>query len=162
MTHVPKSFTSFRSWVSARAPNGCSLSSLFYFFALFTCACRFEVTVTSGSLPPCVSHRGLFKTKHCLSQRPMLTPLVPASMTLGSRAPACRHILLRLCICLMGFDYISVLSSPVPSGVALTLRSRRIHVFGCAARSRVGWCLLCLFNMQGSPSCSRPSSTEPL
>ena len=35
---------------------------LFYFFDLSTCACSFEVTVTSVSLAPCVSHRGLFNT----------------------------------------------------------------------------------------------------
>ena len=44
------------------APNGCSLLFSSYFFALSACACRFEVTVTSVSLPPFMSHRGLFNT----------------------------------------------------------------------------------------------------
>ena len=48
--------------------------------------------------------------------------LVNSSITLARR-----HILLRLCTCLMGCDCISVLSSLVPSGVALTLRSLGIH-----------------------------------
>ena len=38
-----------------------------YFFALSTCACSFEVTVTSVSLPPCVWHRGPFNANHRLS-----------------------------------------------------------------------------------------------
>ena len=50
-------------------PLDAAFSSLFYFFDLSTCACRFEVTVTSFSLPPCVSHRGLFNTNHRLSHR---------------------------------------------------------------------------------------------
>ena len=60
--------TVFRSWVSACAPNGCSLSfvqpsSLFYFFAFSARACRFQVTVTSVSFTPLVSHHGLFNSK---------------------------------------------------------------------------------------------------
>ena len=50
-------------------PMDASFSSLFYFFALSACACRFEVTVTSVSLPPFMSHRCLFNTnqRHTLS-----------------------------------------------------------------------------------------------
>ena len=43
------------------APSlGISFFSLFYVFAPSACACIFEVTVTSVSLPSFVSHRGLF------------------------------------------------------------------------------------------------------
>ena len=37
-------------------------SSLFYLFAPSACACGSEVTVTSYSPTPCVSHRGIFNT----------------------------------------------------------------------------------------------------
>ena len=40
-------------------PLDAAFSSLFYLFALSACACRFEVTVTSVSLPPFMSRRGL-------------------------------------------------------------------------------------------------------
>ena len=45
--------------------------SLFSFFALSACVCRFEVTVTSVSLPPFVSHRCLFDTNQRLSLPPL-------------------------------------------------------------------------------------------
>ena len=50
-------------------PLDAAFSSLFYFFDLSTCACSVEVTVTTVSLPPCVSHRGLFNTNHRLSRK---------------------------------------------------------------------------------------------
>ena len=45
---------------SPAPPMDADFSSLFSFFALSLCACRFEVTVTLVSLPPFVSPRGLF------------------------------------------------------------------------------------------------------
>ena len=44
-----------------------AFSSLLYLFALSACACRFDVTVTSVSLPPFMSRRGLFNTNQRLS-----------------------------------------------------------------------------------------------
>ena len=61
-------------------------------------------------------------------------------------------------------DCISVLSSLVPSGVALTLRSLGIPLFGLCPSRFFGTNLrsLCLFKVQCRPSCSPSSSTEPL
>ena len=53
---------------SPAPPMDADFSSLFSFFALSLCACRFEVTVTSVSLPPFVSPRGLFNTNQRLSR----------------------------------------------------------------------------------------------
>ena len=44
-----------------------AFSSLLYLFALSACACRFDVTVTSVSLPPFMSRRGPFNTNQRLS-----------------------------------------------------------------------------------------------
>ena len=52
---------------SPAPPMDADFSSLFQFTALSACVCRFEVTVTSVSLPLFVSHRGLFNTNQRLS-----------------------------------------------------------------------------------------------
>ena len=44
-------------------PQWMQPSSLFYFFAFSARACRFQVTVTSVSFTPFVSHHGLFNSK---------------------------------------------------------------------------------------------------
>ena len=73
---LPRSYGHFRhsgrrppslSASRGSAPPYLSTSSLFYLFALSACACRFEVTVTSASLPPFMSRRGLFHTNQRLS-----------------------------------------------------------------------------------------------
>ena len=43
------------------------LAPLIFFFVLYLCACSFEVTVTSDSLSPFMSLRGLFSTNQRLS-----------------------------------------------------------------------------------------------
>ena len=59
----------------AAPPMDAAFSSLFYLFALSACACRFEVIVTSVSLPPFVSRRGLLNTTNVslYLQRPNLS-----------------------------------------------------------------------------------------
>ena len=56
---------------SDSAPKGCGLLFsflfLFYLSVLSAFACSFEVTVTSVSLPPFVSRRGLSNTNQRLS-----------------------------------------------------------------------------------------------
>ena len=60
-----------------------TFSSLFYLCPLSACACSFEVTVTSVSLPPFMSRRGLFNT----NQRLSLTDIVINIIITSSRCP---------------------------------------------------------------------------
>ena len=79
MPRAPATELVFWHRVSDCAPKGCGLLFsfllLFYLFALYAFACRSEVTVTSVSLPPFVSHRGLFNTNQRLSHN-LLLPVV--------------------------------------------------------------------------------------
>ena len=71
MPRAPATELVFWHRVSDCAPKGCGLLFsflfLFYLFALSALACCSEVTVTSVSLPPFVSRRGLSNTNQRLS-----------------------------------------------------------------------------------------------
>ena len=71
MPRAPAPELVFWHRVSDCAPKGCGLLFsflfLFYLFALSALACCSEVTVTSISLPPFVSRRGLSNTNQRLS-----------------------------------------------------------------------------------------------
>ena len=73
MPRAPATELVFWHRASDCAPRGCGLLfsflSLFYLFVSSAFACSFEVTVTSVSLPPFVSHRGLFNTNQRLSPK---------------------------------------------------------------------------------------------
>ena len=73
--------------VSDCAPKGCGLLfsflSLFYLSVLSAFACSFEVTVTSVSLPPFVSRRGLSNTNQRLSPVNIITTLTQTIISLS-------------------------------------------------------------------------------
>ena len=80
--------------------------SLFCFFASSARACRFEVTVTSVSLPPFMSHRGLFlpAPPDSLGRLLFLPPsrfrsfFLPSASSGWPRSPPC-FLLALPCVC---------------------------------------------------------------
>ena len=107
----------------AAPPLDAAFSSLFYLFTLSACACSFEVTVTSVSLPPCVSHRRLFNLSR---YKPTFSPKVrssglispsPSSSPLGRNKEKHTHRT-KPCLGLHGF-------TPAP---ARWIRRERGHV----------------------------------
>ena len=82
MPRAPATELVFWHRVSDYAPKGCGLLFsflfLFYLFALSALACCSEVTVTSVSLPPFVSRRGLSNTNQRLSLRKEIGGEFPA------------------------------------------------------------------------------------